>query len=102
MRICQCCKTRNVDESVFCKSCGTKIEENPYICPDCLYENTEDSAFCIKCGTKLGVGAHTIQPTASNRTAGFNEETAKKANATETFDYNVYMNGSAAKKAEDV
>ena len=75
MRICQNCKTRNVDESVFCRKCGTKIEENPFICPDCLFENTDDSMFCIKCGTKLAVGGNaksTIASAASNRTAGYN------------------------------
>lgn len=104
MRICQNCKTRNVDESVFCRKCGTKIEENPFICPDCLFENTDDSMFCIKCGTKLAVGGNaksTIASAASNRTAGYNQETAKQANASATFDYNVYMNGSPSAAAKE-
>ena len=103
MRICQNCKTKNVEESVFCKSCGTKIEDNPFICPECLFENTEDSSFCIKCGTKVGgsTAKATIASAASNREAGFNQETTQKANTASSFDYNVYMNGSPVAETEE-
>ena len=54
MRKCQNCGVENIDESVFCRRCGTEIEEiNPFVCTKCEFENTEDSLFCIKCGTKL-------------------------------------------------
>ena len=92
MRICQNCKTKNVEESIFCRKCGTKIEDNPYICPDCLFENTDDSAFCIKCGTKLGVVVSNavVEPVVPERSVEpvASVETVEPVQQAAAFDYN--------------
>lgn len=98
MRICQNCKTQNVDESVFCRKCGVKIEDNPFICSSCKFENTDDSLFCIKCGNKLKVTAKesTGSFTDNNREAGYNQEVAPKPSPAAQFDYNTYMNAGSS------
>lgn len=50
--ICKYCETENVDDAVFCKACGKRIDGS-VPCPKCGNLNVGDSTFCIKCGARL-------------------------------------------------
>lgn len=53
MKQCNYCGTPIEDDSVFCSSCGKKIELPQNTCPHCGAELEDDSAFCFNCGASL-------------------------------------------------
>ncbi len=50
--VCRKCNGVNDDDALFCKYCGTKLNEEN-ICPSCNQKNDVDATFCKYCGTKL-------------------------------------------------
>ena len=50
--ICKNCNTENLDTSVYCKSCGTRIDGKK-VCPSCNFANKETDTFCSKCGARI-------------------------------------------------
>ena len=56
---CPKCGAEIKSDSLFCTSCGTKIEkpkekvERPSFCPYCGSKLNADSAFCSNCGNKV-------------------------------------------------
>ncbi len=51
--ICPNCNTRNSQDTIFCKKCGTKfIKERK--CKSCGNKLDDDSIFCGKCGERVG------------------------------------------------
>ncbi len=49
---CKFCKTENVDESVFCKKCGKRLDGKK-VCPACRKLVDDDAVFCNHCGKRL-------------------------------------------------
>lgn len=49
---CQKCGKEITNDSIFCKFCGVKLNENQP-CPKCGKEIPEDSNFCKYCGIKF-------------------------------------------------
>ncbi|MBI5651479.1 MAG: zinc ribbon domain-containing protein [Chloroflexi bacterium] len=61
MTNCFQCGTSNVDDSKYCKACGTRLTAPSYIrCHQCQSFNLADSAYCNRCGERLASG--TITP----------------------------------------
>lgn len=63
-KICQNCKTEVGVDTVFCPSCGTRIDDNAACnatdmpettskCPQCGAEMKAGASFCVNCGTKM-------------------------------------------------
>lgn len=58
-KVCVNCSAEVPSNSVFCSSCGSKVDEvvkreqTGIVCPKCGNTNTEGSAFCFNCGEKL-------------------------------------------------
>lgn len=58
-KVCVNCGAEVPNNSVFCSSCGSKVdekvvrEETGIKCPKCGNTNTDGSAFCFNCGEKL-------------------------------------------------
>lgn len=50
--VCKYCETENVDDAVFCKACGKRIDGKT-ICPRCGKLNDDDSVFCVHCGARI-------------------------------------------------
>lgn len=50
--ICKNCNTENADSSIFCKTCGNRIDGKK-ICPICNFANKEEDTFCSKCGARI-------------------------------------------------
>ncbi len=50
--VCRKCNGVNDDDALFCKYCGTKLNEEN-ICHSCNQKNDDDATFCKYCGTKL-------------------------------------------------
>lgn len=58
MTNCSHCGTQNVDDSKYCKSCGTRLTSPSYVrCRQCGSFNPSDSAYCNRCGERLIAGA---------------------------------------------
>ena len=53
--ICPKCQAEISAESLFCSSCGTKIEkeEKKVTCSSCGAQIEEGARFCVNCGTKV-------------------------------------------------
>lgn len=58
---CPSCSAKNVRGSLYCVSCGTRMEEQAAEapacknnCPQCAAENVPSAKFCSRCGTPLG------------------------------------------------
>lgn len=53
--ICGNCGKQLDDDSVFCTSCGMKLDEiqNKKFCANCGNELDDDAVFCSKCGSKI-------------------------------------------------
>lgn len=69
-KICQNCNAEVSLDTVFCPSCGSRIDDNASCnatnapqqpttiektyCPQCRAEISADATFCVNCGTKIG------------------------------------------------
>ncbi|MBI5653451.1 MAG: zinc ribbon domain-containing protein [Chloroflexi bacterium] len=54
MTNCSHCGTVNVDDSKYCKACGTRLIASSYTqCRQCQSMNLADSAYCNRCGERL-------------------------------------------------
>jgi uncharacterized membrane protein YvbJ len=59
--ICQKCEEELLKDSIFCSTCGTKLDKKNkkvnsdivIICPMCVAQLSKYSIFCNKCGTKV-------------------------------------------------
>ena len=57
---CDVCGSENPPDSLFCETCGNKLEAQPpaigpdqLICPNCGANNPPENAFCESCGFDL-------------------------------------------------
>lgn len=51
--VCNNCNKRYSDDSLFCPSCGNKLQDdNMWVCNKCGNINSKEGNFCIKCGNK--------------------------------------------------
>lgn len=57
--ICKKCQTENTDDSVFCKYCGSRLDEK-IVCPSCGVQCPDDARFCPACGTPLSKDAASV------------------------------------------
>ena len=65
--ICPHCNEEIPDDSIFCSSCGKRLEPSPaevipsdtIVCPNCGAYNSKDSNFCSNCRTPLSQTALT-------------------------------------------
>lgn len=48
--ICARCGTQNVNDAIFCKNCGHRLDGNA-LCPNCSRLTPSDGEFCIYCGS---------------------------------------------------
>lgn len=48
--ICARCGTQNVNDAIFCKNCGHRLDGNA-LCPNCGRLTPSDGEFCIYCGS---------------------------------------------------
>src|SRR5216684_7802265 len=53
---CQKCSADNPGDSLFCGSCGGRLE---ITCAKCGADNPVSNKFCRKCGENLGAGSST-------------------------------------------
>lgn len=49
---CKFCHAKNVDDAVYCKSCGKRID-GKRTCPRCKRFVVDDATYCNYCGTRL-------------------------------------------------
>ena len=50
--VCKNCGTENLAGSIFCSSCGSRIDGKKK-CPSCNYLNEETNAYCNQCGARI-------------------------------------------------
>lgn len=50
--ICKFCGTENVEDAIFCSSCGKRIDGNK-VCDACGKTISEQSVFCSYCGARV-------------------------------------------------
>ncbi|MDE7454883.1 MAG: zinc ribbon domain-containing protein [Clostridia bacterium] len=49
---CKVCNTQNVDDAVYCKNCGNRIDGKK-VCPTCRKLIDDDTVYCNYCGTRV-------------------------------------------------
>lgn len=63
-KMCQACKAEVPIETLFCPTCGVRIDDNAECnkveepaesckCPQCNADIKADATFCVNCGTKI-------------------------------------------------
>ena len=104
--ICPHCNEEIPDDSIFCSSCGKRLEPSPaevipsdtIVCPNCGAYNSKDSNFCSNCRTPLSQTALTnlkeqselqLQQAIKNASHGF-KSTARTTPASATT---IFVNG---------
>lgn len=59
MIICKHCNTENVDESVYCKQCGKRLD-GMKPCPKCEKMVPDDAVFCNFCGARMEAASEPV------------------------------------------